>query len=461
MVRGTVNLPNGTGKTARVLVFATGDRAEAAKAAGADEVGADELIEKVMGGYLDFDAVVATPDLMGKVGRLGRVLGPRGLMPNPKTGTVTMDVAKAVTEIKGGKIEFRVDRHANLHFIIGKASFSPEQLSQNYFAALDEVLRLKPSASKGRYLSKITVSTTMGPGIPVDTEQDQAGRRVAGRVRRTRPETNGFPHPVRGCALHDVCRLEQGVRLGGTTGATAEVAESAHGRTDGHRRRALGARRNNRWIGMAMLDSTVVNVALARIGVDLGAGLHDPAVDHQRVHPDAGVLHPRRRGARRPVRPAPGLRDRHDLVRSGLGRLRPRADGRAAGGGQGACRVSAARCSRRAVWRSSPRRSIGPIVRGPSAPGRLGRRRGGARSLPGRLVGQRGLAAGVPDQSAGRRRCRPGCGPARPRGRPQPGGGSAGPSRHRLHCRSAEHDDVRAHRRRRAPAGRPRWWPSG
>jgi large subunit ribosomal protein L1 len=171
MVRGTVNLPNGTGKTAKVLVFATGDRAEAAKAAGADEVGSDDLIEKVMGGYLDFDAVVATPDLMGKVGRLGRVLGPRGLMPNPKTGTVTMDVAKAVTDIKGGKIEFRVDRHANLHFIIGKASFTQEQLSQNYFAALDEVLRLKPSASKGRYLKKITMSTTMGPGIPVDTNK--------------------------------------------------------------------------------------------------------------------------------------------------------------------------------------------------------------------------------------------------------------------------------------------------
>ena len=171
MVRGTVNLPNGTGKTARVLVFATGDRAAAAEAAGADEVGSDELIEKVAKGYLDFDAVVATPDLMGKVGRLGRVLGPRGLMPNPKTGTVTVDVARAVTEIKGGKIEFRVDRHANLHFIIGKTSFTPEQLSQNYFAALDEVLRLKPSASKGRYLRKITVSTTMGPGIPVDTNK--------------------------------------------------------------------------------------------------------------------------------------------------------------------------------------------------------------------------------------------------------------------------------------------------
>ena len=171
MVRGTVNLPNGTGKTARVLVFATGDRAEAARAAGADEVGSDDMIEKVAGGYLDFDAVVATPDMMGKVGRLGRVLGPRGLMPNPKTGTVTVDVAKAVTDIKGGKIEFRADRHANLHFIIGKASFSTEQLSQNYFAAVEEVLRLKPNSSKGRYLRKITVSTTMGPGIPVDTNR--------------------------------------------------------------------------------------------------------------------------------------------------------------------------------------------------------------------------------------------------------------------------------------------------
>ena len=168
MVRGTVNLPNGTGKTARVLVFATGEKAAAATAAGADEVGADELIEKITGGYLDFDAVVATPDMMGKVGRLGRVLGPRGLMPNPKTGTVTMDVAKAVTDIKGGKIEFRVDRHANLCFIVGKASFSPEQLSQNYFAALDEVLRLKPSSSKGRYLKKVTVSSTMSPGVGID-----------------------------------------------------------------------------------------------------------------------------------------------------------------------------------------------------------------------------------------------------------------------------------------------------
>jgi large subunit ribosomal protein L1 len=168
MVRGTVNLPHGTGKTARVLVFAGGDKAEEALAAGADYVGSDDMVEKVNGGWLDFDAVVATPDMMGKVGRLGRVLGPRGLMPNPKTGTVTTDVAKAVSDIKGGKIEFRVDRHSNLHFIIGKASFSETQLTENYAAALDEVLRLKPSSAKGRYLRKVTVSTTMGPGIPVD-----------------------------------------------------------------------------------------------------------------------------------------------------------------------------------------------------------------------------------------------------------------------------------------------------
>jgi large subunit ribosomal protein L1 len=168
MVRGTVNLPHGTGKTAKVLVFASGDKAEAAREAGADVVGGDELIEKVNGGWLDFDAVVATPDMMGKVGRLGRVLGPRGLMPNPKTGTVTPDVAKAVSDIKGGKIEFRVDRHANLHFIIGKASFGEAQLAENYAAALEEVLRLKPASSKGRYLKKVTVSTTMGPGIQVD-----------------------------------------------------------------------------------------------------------------------------------------------------------------------------------------------------------------------------------------------------------------------------------------------------
>jgi large subunit ribosomal protein L1 len=168
MIRGTVNLPHGTGKTARVLVFATGDRAAQAEAAGADYVGSDDLIERIQGGWLDFDAVVATPDLMGKVGRLGKILGPRGLMPNPKTGTVTMDVARAVEEIKGGKIEFRVDKHSNLHFIIGKVSFDDSQLVENYAAALDEILRLKPSAAKGRYVKKAAVSTTMGPGILVD-----------------------------------------------------------------------------------------------------------------------------------------------------------------------------------------------------------------------------------------------------------------------------------------------------
>jgi large subunit ribosomal protein L1 len=168
MVRGTVNLPAGTGKTARVVVFATGDKAEAAAAAGADEVGSDDLLERIKGGWLDFDAVVATPDQMGKVGQLGRVLGPRGLMPNPKTGTVTMDPAKAVSDIKGGKIEFRIDKHSNLQFIIGKASFSQEDLLRNFQAAFDEVQRLKPSSAKGRYIKKATLSTTMSPGIPLD-----------------------------------------------------------------------------------------------------------------------------------------------------------------------------------------------------------------------------------------------------------------------------------------------------
>ncbi len=168
MVRSTVILPNGTGKVARVLVFANADKAEAAIAAGADIVGGDELIEEVANGRQDFDAVVATPDLMGKVGRLGRVLGPRGLMPNPKTGTVTMDVTKAVTDIKGGKIEFRVDKHGNLHSLLGKASFGDVKLLENYKALLDEVLRSKPSASKGRYILKASISATQGPGIPID-----------------------------------------------------------------------------------------------------------------------------------------------------------------------------------------------------------------------------------------------------------------------------------------------------
>ncbi|MEJ6488234.1 50S ribosomal protein L1 [Leucobacter sp. USCH14] len=168
MVRGTVSLPHGTGKTARVIVFAVGAAAEAAIAAGADEVGGDELIEKVAAGYTDFDSAVSTPELMGKVGRLGKVLGPRGLMPNPKTGTVTPDAAKAVTEIKGGKIEFRVDKHSNVHFIVGKASFSAEQLADNLASVLDEISRLKPSSAKGKYVQKGAVSTTFGPGIPLD-----------------------------------------------------------------------------------------------------------------------------------------------------------------------------------------------------------------------------------------------------------------------------------------------------
>ena len=167
-IRGTVNLPHGTGKTARVLVFANGERAEEARAAGADIVGGDELIDEVSKGRLDFDAVVATPDLMAKVGRLGKVLGTRGLMPNPKTGTVTTDVTKAVKDIKGGKIEFRVDKNSNLHYIIGKVSFTAEQLADNYASAMDEVLRAKPNSSKGRYVQKAVISTSMGPAIAVD-----------------------------------------------------------------------------------------------------------------------------------------------------------------------------------------------------------------------------------------------------------------------------------------------------
>ena len=168
LVRGSVMLPNGTGKTAKVLVFARGPKATEAAEAGADIVGDDELIEKVAGGFLDFDAVVATPDMMGKVGRLGRVLGPRGLMPNPKTGTVTMDVTKAVKDIKGGKVDFRVDKHGNLSFLIGKLSFDAAALEENFKAVADEVKRLKPSTVKGRYVTKVTITSTMNPGVPVD-----------------------------------------------------------------------------------------------------------------------------------------------------------------------------------------------------------------------------------------------------------------------------------------------------
>ena len=168
MVRGTVNLPHGTGKTARVLVFANAEKADAAREAGADFVGGDEMIEKVSGGWLDFDAVVATPDMMGKVGRLGRVLGPRGLMPNPKAGTVTFDVAKAVADIKGGKVEFRVDKAGIVHAPFGKVSFADAQLTENAEALLGAVVKARPAAAKGRYIRSLAISSTMGKGIRVD-----------------------------------------------------------------------------------------------------------------------------------------------------------------------------------------------------------------------------------------------------------------------------------------------------
>jgi large subunit ribosomal protein L1 len=168
MIRGTVILPNGTGKTRKVVVFAQGEKANEALAAGADEVGADDLFQKVKGGYTDFDVAVATPDMMGKVGQLGKILGPRGLMPNPKIGTVTMDVTKAVSDIKGGKIEFRTDKESNLHFIFGKASFEVPALLENFAAAAAEIMRAKPQSVKGRYLKKVTITTTMGVGVPVD-----------------------------------------------------------------------------------------------------------------------------------------------------------------------------------------------------------------------------------------------------------------------------------------------------
>ena len=170
-VRGTVSLPNGTGRSVRVAVFAQGPKATEARDAGADIVGGEELVEEVMKGNIDFDAAIATPDLMSSVGKAGRVLGPRGLMPNPKTGTVTMDIAKAVNEIKGGRIEYRTDRTGNVHMVIGKKSFGERQLLENYLTAVDEILRAKPSAAKGKYVKTATVATTMGPGIALDTNR--------------------------------------------------------------------------------------------------------------------------------------------------------------------------------------------------------------------------------------------------------------------------------------------------
>lgn len=168
-LRGTVSLPNGSGKTVRVAVFAEGDAARAAEEAGADIVGGDDLIADIQGGMLDFDATVATPDMMAKVGRLGKILGTRGLMPNPKLGTVTNDVAKAINELKGGRVEYRADKFGICHVVIGKASFTPEQLVQNYGTVYDEILRMKPAAAKGKYVKSISVSSTMGPGVNVDS----------------------------------------------------------------------------------------------------------------------------------------------------------------------------------------------------------------------------------------------------------------------------------------------------
>jgi large subunit ribosomal protein L1 len=168
IVRGTLSLPSGTGRTERVAVFAAGEQAAEARAAGADVVGADDLVARVNGGFLDFDVAIATPDLMGQVGTLGRVLGPRGLMPNPKTGTVTMEVGKAVTEFKGGRVEYRTDKVGNVHIRIGKASFTREQLITNLHAVIEELQRAKPASAKGRYLLSVTVATTMGPGVHID-----------------------------------------------------------------------------------------------------------------------------------------------------------------------------------------------------------------------------------------------------------------------------------------------------
>jgi large subunit ribosomal protein L1 len=173
-VRGSVSLPNGTGKTVRVAVFAEGDKAREAEAAGADVVGSDDLVERIQKGFLDFDATVATPDQMSKVGRLGKILGTRGLMPNPKLGTVTMDVGRVVKELKAGKVEYRADKFGIAHVGIGKASFEASQLVENYAAVIDEIVRAKPAVAKGRYIKSITVATTMGPGIKVDTTKTRS-----------------------------------------------------------------------------------------------------------------------------------------------------------------------------------------------------------------------------------------------------------------------------------------------
>ena len=173
-VRGSSSLPNGAGKSVRVAVFAAGAKAAEARAAGAEVVGSDDLVAEIQKGEINFDAAIATPDMMSKVGRLGKILGPRGMMPNPKLGTVTMDVAKAVAELKGGKIEYRADRYGICHCVIGKKSFTPEALAENYGALYDEILRVKPSAAKGKYVKSVSISSSMGPGIPVDDSVKRA-----------------------------------------------------------------------------------------------------------------------------------------------------------------------------------------------------------------------------------------------------------------------------------------------
>jgi large subunit ribosomal protein L1 len=181
MIRGTVSLPHGTGRSVRVAAFAAGDKAREAEEAGADIVGGEDLVNEVIKGSIDFDAAVATPDLMPALGKAGRVLGPRGLMPNPKAGTVTPDIGKAVRDIKAGRLEYRVDRQGNLHLIIGKRSFDEQRLMENYLAVVDEILRAKPAAAKGRFLRSVTLSSTMGPGIRIDPN----------RVREFTGEPNG------------------------------------------------------------------------------------------------------------------------------------------------------------------------------------------------------------------------------------------------------------------------------
>lgn len=174
MVRGTVVLPHGLGKTKRVIVVASGDKVREAREAGADDVGGDDMVQKIQGGWMEFDAVVATPDMMKSVGRLGKILGPRGLMPNPKTGTVTLDVAKAVREVKAGKVEFRVDKTGIIHCPVGKVSFEPVKLAENAHALISNVLKAKPATAKGRYVKSITISSTMGPAVPIDLASVEA-----------------------------------------------------------------------------------------------------------------------------------------------------------------------------------------------------------------------------------------------------------------------------------------------